>query len=284
MMDSNGIISALAIDQRGSLKKMLGERASTSSVETFKNLVSEELTIYSSSILLDQKYGLPASKKRAESSGLLLAYEETGYDTNKSGRLPDLLPEWSAVRLQEQGADAVKLLLYYDVDESKEINNQKQAFVERVGAECDSLDIPFFLEIVTYDAKIPDKKDKDYAKKKPHKVNGSMKEFSKHVYLVDVLKVEVPVDMDYVEGYGTEFCYSKQEAESFFREQNNITDLPFIFLSAGVSAAMFQETLQFAHEAGSKFNGVLCGRATWKIGATIYAESGLEKAREWLKT
>src|SRR5699024_8284685 len=114
--------------------------------------------------------------------------------------------------------------------------------------------------------------------------NGSMKEFSKLVYLVDVLKVEVPVDMDYVEGYGTEFCYSKQESESFFREQNNITDLPFIFLSAGVSASMFQETLQFAHEAGSKFNCIICGRSTWKIEATIYAENGLEKAREWLKS
>ena len=40
--------------------------------------------------------------------GLLIAYEKTGYDATVPGRLPDLLSVWSAKRIKEQGADAVK--------------------------------------------------------------------------------------------------------------------------------------------------------------------------------
>ncbi len=61
-----------------------------------------------------------------EKAGLLLAYEKTGYDTTSTKRLPDCLDVWSAKRIKEQGADAVKFLLYYDVDSSDELNQQKQ--------------------------------------------------------------------------------------------------------------------------------------------------------------
>ncbi|MGE6261159.1 tagatose-bisphosphate aldolase [Heyndrickxia sporothermodurans] len=284
LMNEQGIISALAIDQRGALKKMMGEKGTQDAMEHFKVLVSEILTPYASSILLDPEYGLPAAGKRDANSGLLIAYEKTGYDTTKPGRLPDLLPIWSAHRLKEEGADAVKFLLYYDIDEPTEINDQKHAFVERIGSECEAEGIPFFLELVSYDSKIEDVKSKEYAKVKPHKVNDMMMEFSNPKYHVDVLKVEVPVIMDYVEGFGSEVVYTKEEAKNFFKKQSESTDLPFIFLSAGVSAEMFQETLRFAHDAGSDFNGVLCGRATWKDGVAIYGNEGVEKARDWLET
>lgn len=73
-----------------------------------------------------------------------------------------------------------------------------------------------------------------------------MREFSQAYYGVDVLKVEVPVNMNYVEGYAEEAAYTKEEAAVYFKEQAEATDLPYIFLSAGVSAELFQETLQFA--------------------------------------
>ena len=213
------------------------------------------MTPYASSILLDPEYGLPASKVRAENSGLLIAYEKTGYDATVPGRLPDLLSVWSAKRIKEQGADAVKFLLYYDVDEGKEINDQKHAFVERIGSECAAEDIPFYLELLSYDANNADNGSKEFAKVKPHKVIEMMKEFSKPRYQVDVLKVEVPVNMKYVEGFAEgEVVYTKEEAAKYFKEQSEATNLPFIFLSAGVSASLFQDTLRFAHEAGSTFN------------------------------
>lgn len=283
----NGIISALAIDQRGALKKMLsalGQDATLEQLEGFKVEVSRLLTVYASSILLDPEYGLPAAEARDTNSGLLLAYEQTGYDATKPGRLPDLLPEWTAYRLKEKGADAVKFLLYYDVDDDPEVNYMKHVFVERLGSECEGEEMPFFLELVSYDKDNADASSFEYAKVKPHKVNAMMKEFSKPQYKVDVLKVEVPVNMNFVEGYGDEVAYSKEEAAAYFKEQSEATHLPFIFLSAGVSAELFQETLMFANEAGSTFNGVLCGRATWKDAVKPYATEGKEAADAWLET
>ncbi|MEG0079444.1 tagatose 1,6-diphosphate aldolase, partial [Enterococcus sp.] len=121
--------------------------------------------------------------------------------------------------------------------------------------------------------------------KKPHKVIEMMKEFSKPRYSVDVLKMEVPVNMNYVEGYAKgEVAYTKEEAMAYFKEQSEATNLPFIFLSAGVSAELFQETLKFAKEAGSTFNGVLCGRATWANGVESFITGGEEAAKEWMRT
>ncbi len=289
LSNESGVIAALAIDQRGSLKKMLAQAAGKPSNETdiveFKKLISSELTPYASAILLDPEYGLPAADKRAANAGLLIAYEKTGYDTTEPGRMPDLLADWSALKLKEAGADAIKFMLYYDVDEPEEINRKKQAFVERVGAESAAAGLPFFLELMSYDAKIADTKSKEYAAVKPHKVNAMIKEFAKDRYLVDVLKVEVPVNMAYVAGYSgeNEAVYSKEEAAEYFKEQTKATNnVPFIFLSAGVSAELFQETLKFAAAAGSSFNGVLCGRATWRGAIEPFAKKGKEAGKQWL--
>lgn len=284
----DGIISALAIDQRGALKKMLsalGETPTDEQLIEFKALVSSELTPYASAILLDPEYGLPAAKVRDRSAGLLLAYEKTGYDVSTPGRLPDLLGDWSSLRLKEEQADAVKFLLYYDVDEDPKINHLKHVFIERLGSECAGEDRPFYLELLSYDVGINDSDLQEYAKVKPHKVIEMMREFSKPRYQVDVLKVEVPVNMNFVEGFGDkEIVYSQKEAADFFRAQSEATHLPFIFLSAGVSSELFQQTLVFAHASGSTFNGVLCGRATWKDGVKAYVDAGKEGAIKWLRT
>lgn len=290
LSNENGVIGALAIDQRGSLKKMLASAANKPANEEdiveFKKAISSELTPFATSILLDPEYGLPASKVRANGTGLLVAYEKTGYDATEPGRLPDLLEEWSVLQLKEAGADAIKFLLYYDVDEDKKINDYKHVYMERLGSECAAEDIPFFLELVSYDATNDDAKSAEYAKVKPHKVNAMMEEFSKPQYKVDVLKVEVPVNMDFVEGYntGNTVVYTKDEAKKYFVEQSESTHLPFIFLSAGVSATLFQDTLKLAHEAGSQFNGVLCGRATWSNGIEVFAKDGEKAGKEWMNT
>ncbi|HDC7650391.1 TPA: tagatose-bisphosphate aldolase [Staphylococcus aureus] len=289
LSNNEGIISALAFDQRGALKHMMAkhqtEEPTVAQIEQLKVLVAEELTQYASSILLDPEYGLPASDARNKDCGLLLAYEKTGYDVNAKGRLPDCLVEWSAKRLKEQGANAVKFLLYYDVDDAEEINIQKKAYIERIGSECVAEDIPFFLEVLTYDDNIPDNGSVEFAKVKPRKVNEAMKLFSEPRFNVDVLKVEVPVNMKYVEGFAEgEVVYTKEEAAQHFKDQDAATHLPYIYLSAGVSAELFQETLKFAHEAGAKFNGVLCGRATWSGAVQVYIEQGEDAAREWLRT
>ncbi|MDR3744989.1 MAG: tagatose 1,6-diphosphate aldolase [Acidobacteriaceae bacterium] len=289
--NARGVIAAAAMDQRGSLQKSIakerGTPATGQDLETFKTLVTDVLCQHASAILLDPEYGLPASKQR-HGKGLLLAYEKTGYDAQTAGRLPDLLDVWSVRRLKEAGADCIKILLYYTPFEKAAINDLKQAWIERIGDECLAHDIPFFLEFVGYDAEGGNEKTVEYAKKKPSIVAGAMKEFSKARYNVDVLKVEVPIVMDFVAGTkannGGPSAYTRAEALQLFRDAEAVTEKPYIYLSAGVSNPVFIETLALAGESGTKFNGVLCGRATWKDGIAVYAKQGEAAFRTWLET
>jgi tagatose 1,6-diphosphate aldolase len=288
--NSRGVIAAAAMDQRGSLEKALakekGSEISAGMMEEFKSIVTEVLTAHASAILLDPEYGLPAARGRARDSGLLLAYEKTGYDKTGPGRLPDLLDNWSVRRLKEAGADCIKVLLYYTPTDGPAINDKKHAWVERIGDECRANDIPFFLEFVGYEDGA-DEKGLEFARKKPGIVSESMAEFSKERYGVDVLKVEVPVNMKFVEGtksYAGQKAYSKQEAMEHFRRAAGFATKPFIYLSAGVSNAEFNESLALAAEAGVQFNGVLCGRATWKDGIPVYGKQGAKAFEQWLRT
>ncbi len=288
--DGRGVIAALAMDQRGSLEKMIaraslgGSAPSADSLTRFKTAVTRVLSPHASAILLDPEYGLPALPHKAPETGLLLAYEKSGYDATARGRLPDLLPAWSVRRLREAGADAVKLLVHYSPDDASRVNTIKQALIERVGDECASVDLPLFLEIVCYDDNL-DEKGAEFARRKPELVARYMAEFSKPRYGVDVLKVESPVTLRFVAGtraYGGTPAYSRAEALTHFRNAASATTKPFIYLSAGVSDEVFRETLELAIEAGATFSGVLCGRATWQDGVAAFANQGYDALEAWL--
>lgn len=290
--NDNGIIAAAAMDQRGSLRKAIAKArgdngtATAEDLSSFKAAVTKVLTKHATAILMDPEFGLDAIKQRAPGTGVLLAYEKTGYDANVKGRLPDLLSEWSVRRLVEADADAIKILLYYNPFDEPGINAIKQAFIERVGAECAALDRPFFLEPLVYDDNVGEEKGFEFARVKPKYVTATIAEFTKDRYGVDVLKVEVPVNMKFVEGtraYGGQSVYTKQEALRLFRESAAAATKPFIYLSAGVTDEVFRETLELAAEAGTPFAGVLCGRATWQDGIPVYAKEGREALEGWLE-
>lgn len=287
--DENGIIAAAAMDQRGSLRtaitKAMNREAGMTEMAEFKALGTRILTQYASAILMDPEYGLDAIKERAPGTGVLLAYEKTGYDADKPGRLPDLLSEWSVRRLAMAGANAIKILLYYNPEDKPEINTVKHAFIERVGAECAANDVPFFLEPLAYSDEIGDEKGLEFARVKPRMVKAYMAEFSKPQYGVDVLKVEVPVNVKHVEGspaFDGNAAYTMDESRQHFKEAAQASRLPFIYLSAGVTDEIFRATLELAGEADTGFAGVLCGRATWQDGIKEYGSGGVAAFETWL--
>src|ERR1700683_2214362 len=113
--DARGVIAAAAMDQRGSLKSAIAKDKGINKkdvpaqmLEEFKTIVSRVLTPHASAILLDPEYGLPAAKARAANAGLLLAYENSGYDNTRPGRLPAPLGLWLGHRLVGAGADCIK--------------------------------------------------------------------------------------------------------------------------------------------------------------------------------
>src|SRR3954462_15724627 len=157
LSNERGVIAAVAMDQRGNLQKALAvargvdmKEVAPAMMSDFKVAVSKALTPHASAILLDPEFGLDAARARARNAGLLLTYELSGYDNTRPGRLPDLLPDVSVRRIADWGADAVKILIYYTPFDDASVNEVKHAFIERIGAECETYEVPFFLEFVGY--------------------------------------------------------------------------------------------------------------------------------------
>lgn len=304
LSNEDGIINAAAMDQRGSLYSRLSDEMGIDKsevthemMEEFKEAISKVLTNYSSSILLDPEWGRPGMDARADGTGLIVSYEKSGSNRRYSDvythslpmKMKELMPDWSVRRTVELGGDAVKLLVYYHPDEDDLYKDQKEAMVERVGAECAHHEIPFFLEFLGYDTYGDSdwKTDPELAKDKPEVVKDSIAEFSRDKYNVDVLKIEIPVNMKFVEGtdayIGENAAYDVDEALKHYEEASEAAEKPYIFLSAGVNAPEFRESLRLANQAGIDWNGVLCGRATWQEGISAYADGGQDALIDWLE-
>lgn len=287
--DKRGVIAALALDQRGIIRsgiaKAMGkEDIDPSVVMEFKELVTDGLTPYASAILLDVEYGLPATRRR-HNAGLMLAYEVSVIG-GPPPRLPKLYDNWSIRRQKEAGADGIKVLLNYSPFDPAEVNDIKNAWIERIGDECRANDIPFILELLGYDLH-GNGKNLRYAKEKPEMVIRSIEEYTKDRYGVDLLKLEVPIDMHFTsgtKGYKGEEAYTLAEAKRHLAAASAATDKPIVYLSAGVTNAEFIETLELAAEAGARYNGVLCGRATWFGGMEAFAKGGAKGLNEWLES
>src|SRR5215472_15986965 len=117
------------MDQRGSLQKSLSVARGCDTkdiipemMSEFKVAVRKVLTPHASAILLDPEFGLDAGRVRAKTADLLLAYELSGYDNTRPGRLRDLLPHVSVKRIRDWGADAVKILIYYTPSDDQGVN------------------------------------------------------------------------------------------------------------------------------------------------------------------
>ena len=302
---SNGVIGALAMDQRKSLRRLIATAAGVSldqipdsDLVAFKTAVSEVLSPYATAILLDTEYGLGAAGRRHPSCGLLLAYESDGYENPRPHRMPELMPDLSVQRLMESGADGVKLLLHFSQDDPHGANTRKFAIVERIGSECGAVGLPFFLEPLLYEPSqplvqtglSPQQRQEEafaFARRKPQLVVDLMSEFSRERYGVDILKVEFPVVAAFVEGsatFGGRAAYSMDEALQWYRRADEAASKPYIYLSAGVSSAEFLESLRLANAAGAHFSGVLCGRAHWQQGAAVFAGGGVAAFTAWLQT
>ncbi|GAK48089.1 tagatose-1,6-bisphosphate aldolase [Secundilactobacillus oryzae JCM 18671] len=290
----SGIINALAIDQRGSIVKMLkagternGKVFDMELVYDFKRLVSQQLSAEASAMLIDEEMGFKGIEAKDPATGLIVSYEQTGYNVDTPGRLPKLIENQSAHMMVEKGADALKVLLYFNPNDSDDIQAVKKAFVQRYGTEAAAADIPIFLEIITYDDQIGGSKSREFAAAKPELVLRSIKEFTKPEYHVDVLKLEMPFNPDYVEGMTdaeVEPVYTEAEAKGYLHQMKELVTRPYIFLSAGVPTPVFQKELQLAAEADSGFSGVLSGRATWIEGIDVYLNKGEAGLINWLDT
>ncbi len=289
LADREGKFRMLAIDQRGSLQRMLakavGKEKSEIGYEDLalaKRLVTQYLSPYFSATLMDPQFGVPQSLKYlAKTSGLLIAREKSGTTPggyNNREKKTVLLDGWSVEKIKKTGADAVKLLLYYRPDSTPEIKEYQENIVRRVGEECKKFDMPFVLEPVGYAFKDdePSVDSAVYVKKKPEIVLKITEEFSKEEYGVDILKLEFPVNLKYVKGFNKgyfdgkerEEVFTLKDAEEMCYEITKKSRVPWVILSAGVDISEFVYNVEIASKEGA--SGFLAGRAVWKEFAKYF--------------
>lgn len=299
LTDEQGRFKMMAIDQRDSLRQAIARTTGRDPREVgyeelakAKQTVTKVLAPYATAVLTDPVYGYPYSIEHLPPRvGLLLACEETGYErAGPSGkeRKSRLLEDWSVEKAQRAGADAVKLLIYYQPDASEEVRRHQQEMVQRVGEECVEADIPFLLELVSYALEEESADTLEYARKKPDLVIRSATEFSKPQYNVDVLKLEFPADLKWTK----EFCngafdskerqaaYTLSDVRGYCRQLNEEAGVPWVILSAGVEIEEFLVQVDLVTEVGA--SGFLCGRAIWKDAISLYPK--LDEMEQWLST
>ena len=279
LADSTGRFSMLAVDQRGSLRRMIGRKTESApdtvaaeSLRRVKRAVAEAIAPMASGVLTDPIYGYPASVDVfSPNLGVLLANEQTGYTsapTDEDERHSRLLEDWSVEQTLEAGADAVKLLIYHHPEASAETIAHQKDIVRTVGTACSTSQIPFVLEVMTYTLDGSDKETAAFARRKPDLVVQTVDTYSDPEFSVDLLKVEFPASLKYTEEYeDTAFgrettVYSRATVEDACSRLDDAASMPWVILSSGVDIEEFIEDLRLANAAGG--SGFLCGRAVWK--------------------
>src|SRR5438094_415715 len=111
--DDTGRFTMIAMDQRGSLQKMLHpenpKAATYEEMEAVKLGVTEALAPHASGYLLDPEYGVASVVNRfvlPGRTGLLVALEQSGYEKKGNWRLTTLLDGWSVEKVKRLGAGA----------------------------------------------------------------------------------------------------------------------------------------------------------------------------------
>jgi len=281
LADRTGRFKMLAIDQRDSLRNALAKATGRDPKEityediaATKAVITEVLAPHSTATLVDPVYGFPRAVKLIPGHvGILVATEETGYERAGVGgksRKSRLIDGWSVAKAKRCGANAVKLLMYYNPEAAGDVVAHQQQLVRTVGEECLREDIPFLLELVTYPIEESSADTAEFARKRPLHTIESAREFSKDDYHIDILKLEFPGDLK----YSRQFCqgvfdgkdrppvYDVEQLQAYCHQVNDAARRPWVILSGGVAIKEFLMNLELAVEAGA--SGFLCGRAIWK--------------------
>ena len=263
----DGTFAMLAMDQRGSLIRAINPNDPATvtypEVVALKRDVIGALSPHASATLLDVEYGYPAcvaSGSLNGHSGLLLAYEKSGYEGDPTARRTALLDNWDVGRSRRSGATGVKLLVYYRPDAANAA--EQEALVSEVARECEQWEIPLFLEPLHYSLD-PQTKTVPDAERRQIVVESARRLTALGI---TVLKAEFPVD---VKQNGDEEDWAAACAEL-----SAASSVPWVLLSAGVDFDIYLRQVKVACAAGA--SGVLCGRAVWKESVQLFGE---ERAR-----
>jgi tagatose 1,6-diphosphate aldolase len=250
--NEKGVFNILALDHRQAVKKVFVDRPDPyAEAVAFKRAVVKTLAPFSTAILLDPSIGAGpclADNSLPGKCGLVITVEASGYEGPSHARVSRLPVDWSTDTIKRLGASAVKLLVYYHSHSTTAPAMQK--LVSQVSTDCQRLDIPLFLEILTYSP------DAGGAKLTPQQFTEGVVSAAADLTPIggDILKVEFPVDV--------KVQPDKKIWEEACLKMSAVSKIPWVLLSAGVDYSVFAEQTEVACKAGA--SGILAGRAIWK--------------------
>ncbi len=288
LMNKNSQFSIVAMDQRAILTNVLAELKNVapdalpfSDVLAVKRLLVETLAEKASAMLFDPNIAVPAAIAHLpRDTGLVVALEDHRVEDTGRGRKTNSIVGWSVEKIQRLGADAVKLLVWYNPDAAPDVRLHQQNYVRAVAQECARHEMPFILELLTFSLE-PDGASADryteFQGKRSELVLRSVEEFSKPRYLVDLFKLESPIPAKELGPF------TGNEADPAFADVGAIcaeAGIPWVLLSGGGAPSQFMNVLDHAYAAGA--SGFLAGRAIWLEPIRFFPD--LERCRQELKT
>ena len=253
------VFNILALDHRQAIKKVFVDQPDPfAEAVAFKRAVVKTLAPFSTAVLLDPSIGAGpciADNSLPGRCGLLITVEASGYEGPGHERISRLPKDWGADRIKRMGASAVKLLVYYHSRSKSALAMQE--LVSKVSDDCQRLDIPLFLEVLTYSP------DPDGKKLTPEQFVEAVVLAASDLTPIggDILKAEFPVDVKSQpdKKVWADACLKISEASR----------IPWVLLSAGVDYSVFAEQTEIACKAGA--SGILAGRAIWKEALEVPA-------------
>ena len=271
--DDTGRFTMIAMDQRGSLQRMLHpedpKAATYAEMEAVKLGVTEALAPHASGYLLDPEYGVgPAINRFAlpGRTGLLVALETSGYEKKGNWRLTTLLEGWNVEKIKKLGASAAKLLVFFNPDAPREVVDHQVKVVRSVADECLRLDLAFVCEPMSYPV---DESEEEFARHKADTIIRTAEVLSP--LGLDVLKAEFPGD--------PKVTPDPEELRRNCDRLSAATKVPWVVLSAGADFDVFRGLVDVACRGGA--SGFLAGRAIWK---DAFKEKALERQMAYVRT
>jgi tagatose 1,6-diphosphate aldolase len=261
--DKKGILTVCALDHRESLRRALNEKnpdaVSYQDMVQFKLDLCRIVSPLASAVLLDPIYGAAQAIEASALSGqtgLLVSVEMTGYRGESTARITEVLPDWGIKKVKRMGASAVKLLIYFRPD-VKDVASKQLDLVKELADDCIKEDIPLLVESVSYPTAVEKTHPEEFSKKKPDLVLEAARQLT--VLPIDILKSEFPADISYEKDEGRLQAYCQQLTQ--------VSRLPWVLLSAGVSYEEFKQEVEIACKAGA--SGFMAGRALWQEATRV---------------
>ncbi len=272
LADERGLFTILGLDQRSSLRAMLGPTAPAAvpydALVGVKLLLTRILAPRASAVLLDPVYGAAQAVGQGVlpgSTGLIVSLESSGYDGVATAPHTALVRGFGVRKAKLMGASACKLLLHYRPDSPTA--GAQEGLAAEVGEACRVHDMPLLLAPLSFSIRpqTAPKGSSAFALERPRLVLESVGRLAP--LGADLLAAEFPADLQYD---------SPEQALATCRRLSEAVAMPWVVYSVGAEFDLFRHQVEIACRGGA--SGFVAGRALWQEMARLPQEQWEEFA------